>query len=187
MSALSPAGTSAGSAAPGALVNVLHVVTERVVALLGEGHPLLAADALLEQCDPLSEDLGLVGQPRHRHREVQQEDEDECERDEEQGVRRISDTYRVADGLQQATPEREAEEHDCAEQPQECVALEQPPATHQLEDDHEHRRGRHDGDDLDPELHQIPCSAATGALSPGSTTGRRRARPTKSASSTLTM
>src|SRR5437764_474180 len=58
-----------------------------------------------------------------------------------------------------------------------------------LEDAEQQPGGDDDGDDLDPRIHgrQIPASAATGAGSPGSTTGRRRARPMNRASSSLTM
>ena len=107
--------------------------------------------------------------------------------DEEQRVRRGEDAHRVGELLERVLPDREPEDHHRAEQPQQRVALHQPPAAHQLEHDDQqgHRAG--DGDDLDPALHQIPCSAATGAASPGSGTGRTRASPTNRASSTLIM
>ena len=50
-----------------------------------------------------------------------------------------------------------------AEQPQQRVALHQAPAAHQLEHDDQQGHRASDGDDLDPALHQMPCSAATGA------------------------
>ena len=82
----------------------------------------------------------------------------------------------------------EDEEHDRAQQPQQRVALQQPPAAHELEHDQQQRDGADDRDDLDAGVHQIPCSAATGAALAGlGDRARRGARPTKSASSTLTM
>ncbi len=88
--------------------------------------------------------------------------------------------------LEARAPGREAEDHHGGEQPQQRVALEQPPAPHELEHDEQQDDGAEQGDELQP-VHQIPWLAATGASSPGSTTGRRRASPTNSASRTLTM
>src|SRR5439155_1670631 len=62
-----------------------------------------------------------------------------------------------------------------------------PPPAHELEQDDEQAPRGDDCDDLYACLHQIPWVAATGASSPGSTTGLARASPTKIANSTLIM
>ena len=75
-----------------------------------------------------------------------------------------------------AAPDREPEQDRRGEQPQQRVALQQPALAHELEHEHEQARGDEDGEQLQArDVHQIPCSAATGALSPGSGTGRRAA------------
>ena len=91
------------------------------------------------------------------------------------------------DPRQRVVPDRQAEDHERAEQPQQRVALHERAPAHQLEHEQQQRDGADDGDDLQPGVHQIPWSAATAAGSPGSGTARRRPRPTNSASSTLTM
>ena len=63
----------------------------------------------------------------------------------------------------------------------------QPAPAHELEDDQEERQEPEDRDDLDAVVHQSACSAATGAASPDSTVGRVRRRPSRIASSTLSM
>ena len=107
--------------------------------------------------------------------------------DEEQRVRRRDDAHLARDHVQRVLPDGEAEDHDRAEQPQQRVALHQRAPAHQLEHEQQQPDGADDRDDLQPGVHQIPCSAATAAASPGSGTARRRPRPTNSASSTLTM
>src|SRR4051794_5701009 len=96
-SALADGPTPSGSVTAAALVDVFHIVAERVVAVLGVRQRLLAAGALLEQGQALSQHLRLVGEAGHSDREVEQEDKDERERNEEECVRRIGDADRVAD------------------------------------------------------------------------------------------
>ena len=88
---------------------------------------------------------------------------------------------------QRLVPDREPEDHDRGQQPQQRVALHQRTPAHQLEHEEQEPAGARDRDDLKAQFHQMPWSAATGAASPGSGTARRRPRPTKRASSTLTM
>jgi hypothetical protein len=110
-----------------------------------------------------------------------------AERNQEQGIRRVGDAKAVGQVLERATPDREAEEHEPAGQPQQCVALHQAAPAHELEDDEQDAGGGEDGNELNPVLHQIPCAAATGASSPASTAGRARNSPTAIASRTLIM
>src|SRR5947209_11175715 len=162
----------------------LFPLSSRERRLFGLAAAFEAALALFEQGDALRQDLRLLGEPGDGDREVQQQDEHEPERDHEQRGGRVVDAERRGDRPQQAAPEAEPEQHDGAEQPEHGVALEQPPAADELEQDDEQREGGDDRDDLDADPHQSPV---TGASSPGSTTGLARTRPTEMASRTLTM
>ena len=99
-------------------------------ALFGGGQSgvevTLGAEPLLKQREPLSEDLRLVGEARHRQREVEQQHEDEPERDEEQGVRWVGHADRVGHALEEPPPDRKAEEYEGTEEPEQRVAFEQP-------------------------------------------------------------
>src|SRR5918996_2947823 len=150
--------------------------------------PLLGLPlALFQQGHTLREHLRLVAEPRDRKREMQQEDEDEAEGDEEESVRGIRDPDRARELLEEALPYRQPEQHESAEQPQQRVALEEGLAPHEFEHDQQQETAGRDGEQLNPEFHQMPCEAATGASPPGSGTGRARASPMNTASSTLIM
>ena len=77
--------------------------------------------------------LDLVREPRDREREVEQQREHEREADHEQRVRGRRDPDPARQLLEQPGPRREHEQHDGAQQPQQRVALHQPPAPDQLE------------------------------------------------------
>ena len=160
----------------------------RVTPLGGLGGLLVRlAHVLVEQSQALGQHLDLIGHARDGEREVQQQHQDEPERDQEQGVGRIGDADQVGDVREQVAPDREREQDGGAEQPQQRVALEQAAPAHEVEQHQDQRGGCDDRDDLDASVHQIPCTAATAASSPGSTLARLRPRPTSSASRTLTM
>ena len=73
---------------------------------------------------------------------------------------------------------RQDEQHEPGQQPEQRVALAQPPAPDQLEDDEQQEDRRDRGGDRD---------VAAGSCSSSRGTTLRRNEPTKSASSTLTM
>jgi hypothetical protein len=104
---------------------------------------------------------------------------------------------------QEAGPDREDEDEAGDDQPEQGVALGQPPPPDELDDDPEENRGSGDRDDLDARIEdrvrdegghaQLPVAGSapgvvwSGGAGEGLRGGRRRSTPTKIASSTFAM
>ena len=130
--------------------------------LLSELRALGPSELLLEQREPLRQDRVLVRKPRDHRRVVQEDDEDEERTDRSEDRRRIGlHSEPARDRVQPVAPEREREQHDACQQPQQRVALAQPPRADQLEhDDEQDERGNRSGDGDGPGSHR--CSSSSG-------------------------
>ena len=133
---------------------------------------------MLEQGELLRQDHVLVGELRDHRRVVQQDREDEERRDREEHGRRVAgDAEPAGDRVQAAAPRGEDEQDEPGREPEQRVALAQPAAADQLEDDEDQQDRRNRACDRDVERgHGYPSSSGT---------TRRRKMPTRSASVTL--
>ncbi len=119
---------------------------------LGVVRARLHPDALLEQGEPLRQDHVLVGELRDHRRVVEQHGEDEERRDGEKHRRWVAgDADPAGDRVQPTAPRREHEQHDAGREPEQGIALAQPPAANQLEDDEDEQDRRDRRGDRDVE------------------------------------
>src|SRR4029079_4273699 len=118
------------------------------------------------------------------------------------------DPERVGEPVERAVPDREDDEHECGRDPEQRVALDEPAAADELDDEGEEEQGDDHRDPLGPDpealsedrqhvahagpplsalVSTVPNAPVDGGGDPSNASGRRRSSPTNRASMTLTM